>query len=197
MSRSHGCAASFVGSASVTDCLLTATPSSPLYTSSCRTLCSMTPIPVCDRHPPIFPERPVRDLHPRRRLATFVLTTVHERHDLLDCVAIEAGGDQVSEALVLFHVSPNDGIEDFVRRKGILVRLVGTQLGRWRSGEHALGNDGISLPRVSPPGQFIDKRLRHVLDDREPASHIAVQRRVADAHLALIPGRQDQPPVLV
>ena len=29
----------------------------------------MTPIPVRDRHPPIFPERPVRDLHPRRRNA--------------------------------------------------------------------------------------------------------------------------------
>src|SRR2546427_2999935 len=171
MSRSHGCAASFVGSASVTDCLVTATPSSPLYTSSCRTLCSMTPIPVRDRHPPIFPERPVRDLHPRRRLATFVLTTVHERDDLLDRVAIEAGGDQVGEALVLFHVSPNDRIEGFVRRKGILIRLVGTQLGRGRPGEHALGNDGISLPCISPPRQFIHQRLRLVFDDRKPTRH--------------------------
>src|SRR2546425_11947758 len=197
MSRSHGCAASFVGSASVTDCLVTATPPSPLYTSSCRYYCSTNSVPVRDRHPPIFPERPVGDLHPRRRLTTFVLTPVHERDDLLDRAAIEAGGDQVGEALVLFHVSPNDAIEDFVRRKGVLVRLVGTQLGRWRPGEHALGNDGIGLAGVSPSGQFIDKGLRHVLDDREPASHIAVQRRVADAHLALIPGRQDQPPVLV
>src|SRR2546427_10183067 len=165
MSRSHGCAASFVGSASVTDCLVTATPSSPLYTSSCRNYCSTNSVPVRDRHPSVFSQGPVGDLHPRRRLATFVLTTVDERHDLLDRVAIEAGGDQVGEALVLFHVSPNDGIEDFVRRKGVLVRLVGTQLGRGRPGEHALGNDGISLPCISPPRQFIHQRLRLVFDD--------------------------------
>src|SRR2546425_818479 len=146
MSLSHGCAASFVGSASVTDCLVTATPSSPLYTSSCRNLCSMNTVPVRDRHPSVFSQRPVGDLHPRRRLTTFVLATVYERDDLLDRAAIEAGGHQVGQALVLFHVSPNDGIEGFVGWKGILIRLVGTKLGRGRPGEHALGNDGIRIP---------------------------------------------------
>src|SRR2546428_11900957 len=112
----------------------------------------MNAVSVRDRHPPIFPERPVCDLHPRRRLATFVLATVHERDDLLDRAAIEAGSDQVGEALVLFHVSPNDGIEDLVGRQGILVRLVRTKLGRWRPGEDALGYDGVSLRGVSRPG---------------------------------------------
>src|SRR5437899_13106653 len=110
MSRSHGCAASFVGSASVTDCLVTATPSSPLYTSSCRYYCSTNSVPVRDPHPPIFPERPVGDLHPRRRSTTFVLTPFHERDDLPDRPAIEAGRGQVGDALGLVARSPTDGI---------------------------------------------------------------------------------------
>src|SRR5881628_166131 len=98
MLRSHGCAASLVDGSKLPNFSTTATPSSPLYTSSCRNYCSTNTVPVRDRHPSVFSQGPVRDLHPRRRLATFVLTTIHQRHDLLDRVAIEAGGHQVGEA---------------------------------------------------------------------------------------------------
>src|SRR2546422_222828 len=84
---------------------------------------SMTAIPIRDRHPPILPQRPVRDLHPGRRLTAFVFTAVHECDDVLHRAAIEACGGQVGEALVLLHVSPNDGIEDFIWWEGVLIRL--------------------------------------------------------------------------
>ncbi len=39
--------------------------------------------------------------------------------------------------------------------------------------------------------------LGNVLDDREPARHVAVERRVADGHLALVAGRENEPAELV
>ncbi len=47
--------------------------------------------------------------------------------------------------------------------------------------------------RVAPPDELVHERLRDVLDRGEPAGHVAVQRRVADGVLALVPGREHQP----
>ena len=40
-------------------------------------------------------------------------------------------------------------------------------------------------------------RLEHVLQEREPAGHVAVERGVADRELRLVPGRDDEPAELV
>ena len=45
--------------------------------------------------------------------------------------------------------------------------------------------------------QPVDQQLRAVLDHREAAGAVAVERRVADRHLGLVAGRQDQPAELV
>ena len=43
----------------------------------------------------------------------------------------------------------------------------------------------------------VDQRLGHVLDHREAAGAVAVERRVADRHLGLVAGRQHEPAELV
>ena len=60
-----------------------------------------------------------------------------------------------------------------------------------------LGLAALAGVRVAPAGELPDQRLRHVLDRREPAGGVAVERRVADGDLALVAGRQQQVPVLV
>jgi hypothetical protein len=45
---------------------------------------------------------------------------------LTDRSPIEPGGDQIVWALILLHIPSNEGIEHLIRRKGILVLLVGT-----------------------------------------------------------------------
>ena len=49
---------------------------------------------------------------------------------------------------------------------------------------------GAPLAAVLPVRQAVDQRLGHVLDDREAAGHVAVQRAVAGRHLALVAGGQ-------
>ena len=46
-------------------------------------------------------------------------------------------------------------------------------------------------------GQAEHVRLEHVLDQREAAGEVAVQRRVADRQLRLVPGRDHEPAELV
>ena len=46
---------------------------------------------------------------------------------------------------------------------------------------------GLGVP---PVRELVDERLGHVLDRREPAGHVAVQRRVAHRVLGLVPGGQ-------
>ena len=50
---------------------------------------------------------------------------------------------------------------------------------------------------VQVPRQPEDVRLEDVLQQREAAGHVAVERRVADRELRLVPGRDDQPAELV
>src|SRR5207249_6126245 len=86
---------------------------------------------------------------------------------------------------------------DLVWRKRVLIRLVQTELGGGGAGEHALRDDRPPLAVVAVTGERVDRRLRHVLDDGEAPRHVAVEGTVADSHLALVPGRQDQPAELV
>ena len=64
---------------------------------------------------------------------------------------------------------------------------------QFRAGGFVRRSSGmISLPAllVAPRAQPEDERLGHVLDDREAARHIAVERGVAGRHLALVAGRE-------
>ena len=50
---------------------------------------------------------------------------------------------------------------------------------------------------VQVPGEPEHVRLVDVLEQREAAGHVAVERRVADRELGLVPGRDDEPAELV
>ena len=49
--------------------------------------------------------------------------------------------------------------------------------------------------RVAVPAQLVDERLGHVLDHGEPARGVAVERRVAGRHLALVARGEHDPPL--
>ena len=51
--------------------------------------------------------------------------------------------------------------------------------------------------RVEIAAQRVHERLRHVLDHRETAGHVAVERRVARRHLALVAAAEHHPAELV
>ena len=55
----------------------------------------------------------------------------------------------------------------------------------------------VGVARVAVVDEPVDERLRHVLDHREAAGRVAVQRRVADRVLGLVAGRQHEPAELV
>src|SRR5262249_61638720 len=54
------------------------------------------------------------------------------------------------------------------------------------------GMAGPAAARFKVSRDFIPGRLRPSLAPRDPARHIAVERRIADAGLALVAGRKDQ-----
>ena len=94
-----------------------------------------------------------------------------ERHDLA-CVE------------VLLDVGRQDRVEHVVRRQRVLVELVGAQLGRGRTVD---GRGGDQLPSgllVAPAHEPVDPALEHVLEHREAAGHVPVERGVAHRQLA-------------
>ena len=97
---------------------------------------------------------------------------------------VEARARDLLGRQVALHVALDHDVEHLVGRQRVLVRLVGRELRRRRAVDHAL-RDHEALA-VAPVGNAIDQRLHDVLDDREPAGHVAVERGVARGHLALV-----------
>ena len=122
--------------------------------------------------------------------AALVLIDADEAHDLLHRLGRIAGGDDLAGRFVVFHVAFHDAVQHIIGRQAVLVGLVGTQLGRGRPGDDALGND-LAIA-VAPDGQAVDQGLGHVLDDGEAAGHVAVQRAIAGGHLGLVARGQHQ-----
>ena len=55
-----------------------------------------------------------------------------------------------------------------------------------------MGDRRRPLLLVPPPAQLVHERLRHVLDRREAARHVAVQRGIADRQFALVAGGEHE-----
>src|SRR5205085_8572685 len=79
----------------------------------------------------------------------------------------------------------------------VLVGLIGPQPGRRRAVEDRARDDVAAGARVDVAGDLVHQRLRHVLDDREAAGHVAVERGVSDRDLALVAGGEYEPAELV
>ena len=115
-----------------------------------------------------------------------------------------AARDDVIDRHLVLDEAFEDVVEDRIGRQRILVGLVGPQFRRWCLVDDVLRDDHAGRPqragrrvRIAPARQRIDLHLVEVLDRVEPAIHVAVERRIADAHLALVAGRDDHRAELV
>ena len=142
-------------------------------------------------------ERLGRDLDAGRGLTALVLVDVDHAHDALDRRLVVAQGDDLGDAAILLDVLFDDGVENFVRRQGVLVQLARLEFGAGRFGDHGLGDDGLLADRVAIAGEAVDQRFGHVFDHRVAAGHITVKGGVAGGELALVAGRQHDPAELV
>ena len=137
----------------------------------------------------------MRHANAHGRLAAFVLVELDQARDFLHIGALKAVGNQRLYALVVFHVTLNDRVQHLISRQAVLVFLVGAQLGAGWASDDALRDRLAARPirimKVAPAGQVKHAGLDHVLDDREAARHVAIQRAVARGHLALVAGGQD------
>src|SRR5262245_47542941 len=85
-----------------------------------------------------------------------------------------------------------DRVEDIIRRQRVMICLVVAQFGRRRAPDDVFGDDRFTRAPVDVFREFVNQRLRHVLESRASARHVAVKRLIADAGLALVAGRKDQ-----
>ena len=83
-------------------------------------------------------------------------------------------------------------VELRVRRQRVLVELVGAQLGARRALDGRLRDQLAPGALVQVPREPEDVRLVDVLEQREAAGHVAVERRVADRELRLVAGRDER-----
>ncbi|MNV86462.1 hypothetical protein D3C71_1805000 [compost metagenome] len=70
--------------------------------------------------------------------------------------------------------------------------MVGAQFGARRARDDALRNrigaGAIWIVGIAPAREVKHSRLRHILDHRKTASHVAIQRAIAGGHFALVTG---------
>ncbi len=119
-------------------------------------------------------------------------------------VGVQAFGDELLGRAVELHVALENAVQQLVWRQRVGVALIRSQLRRRRTLDDRLRDRARraaesrgGLRAVAPAAEVVDEGLRHILDDREPACEVAVERRVADGHLGLVSCRQDQPAELV
>src|SRR5439155_14819188 len=84
-----------------------------------------------------------------------------------------------------------------VGRQRVLVELVVAELRARRPVDDRLRDQLAAGPLVEVYREAEDVGLEDVLQQREAAGEVAVQRRVADRQLRLVPGRDDEPAELV
>ena len=81
-------------------------------------------------------------------------------------------------------------VEQFVRRKTVLIGLVRAQFGGGRFVKNRQRD--IRRAAVSPARNPIDHHLGQIRDDGQAAVHIAIERAVAHSHFRFIAGGQQQ-----
>ena len=153
---------------------------------------------VGDRVAAVAAEIALADLDPGRRLAALVFGAQQLALDVGDQRFGLAGrGGGFGDRQLALDQRLEDPVEHRIRRQAVLVLLVGAKLGRGRLVDHPLGHHrpvgaerAARLVGVAPARQREDRRLVGVLEHRIAARHVAVERGIADAHLALVAGGQ-------
>jgi hypothetical protein len=82
-----------------------------------ESLCLFAFIPVGDRQTPVFAEGPRGDFNTRWALAAFVFISIHHPNHLLDRFPIESPMNDFLNRAAFFHVSRQDGIQEFIERQ--------------------------------------------------------------------------------
>src|SRR3954447_16292462 len=153
-----------------------------------------------DRQAAVAPECAQGDLWSRWVLPAFVLGGVDKADDALDHFAVMPGGEQRRATHVALDVVVEDRVELGVVRQRVRFELSGPQLRRRRLGDGAFRNRRRITARgelVAPSCELPYQRLRHILQRREPARAVAVQRGKAGGEFALVTCRQNKMALLV
>src|SRR3954451_22901522 len=157
---------------------------------------SVTPA-VRDRRSAVAPERLRPQAHARRGLAPLVLGAVDHRERAVDDLAVAPVGGQLLARAVELDVRLEHAVEYGVRRQRVLVELRLAQLRARRPLDDRLGDQLASSALVQVAREPEHVGLEDVLDQRQAARDVAVERRVADGELRLVPGRDHEPAELV
>ena len=112
-------------------------------------------------------------------------------------IAFEPFGDQLIDALFVLDQPEQDAVKHRIGRQRILVLLIGAQFGRWGAGDDPFGHHraigaeaDLRFVAVAP---FADRKNGHLVGVFQrviAAGHIAIDRGIADAHLALVASGQ-------
>src|SRR4029450_12184965 len=166
--------------AAVTTHAISAAHSIPRLLVGLRTDYELPAPAVCYRRASIAAESLWRQPDARRCLAALVLGAVDQRERPLHDVRVEPVLWELLARAVLLDVRLEHAVERVVGWEGVLVELVVAQLRARRAVDDRLGNDLFARALVQVPREPEDVGLEHVLEQREAAGHVAVERRVAD-----------------
>src|SRR5699024_5980778 len=111
-----------------------------------------------------------------RFLLALISIGIDEPYHAPNVFLTKARVDDFLCGLPAYEIAVDDFIENIIRRKRILVRLVGAKLRARRFGERALGNGIESSSRVESSADGVNHLLGHVGDGCKSAGSVAVER---------------------
>ncbi len=136
------------------------------------------------------PKSARRNLEARSGLFALVFIAIDEGGDIANQFQVEAGFD--SDLLRTFHffnIGFQDAVQDLVRRKGVRVLLIWTELGRGRFLQ-SRARDQFPFA-INVAGQLVDHEFGNIGDNGETASHITVESAVTDGIFRFIAGAEN------
>src|SRR6266704_415886 len=106
-------------------------------------------VPIRNRQPPVAAEGSRRNLYARRSLAALVLADVNQPHHAFDRLALEAHGQHLLEAAILFHISLQNWIEHLVWGQAVDILLARAQFGGGRLIDYGLRDHRPIAERIA------------------------------------------------
>ena len=98
---------------------------------------------------------------------------------------------------ILFDIQRQDRIKYVIRRKALIIALIGTKFGRRWFGEHRFGDDFATSTLIDIATQTKHVGLQQIFNDCVATNRIAVNREVTNCKLALVASCQNHPTELV